>query len=71
MPGVLEGFPQNPSCSSFPFVRFVPFVLKDSIMTWLRHLLSIAILPFTMTVLVPLWIARPLGRGTGSSARGP
>ena len=27
-------------------------------MTWLRHLLSIAILPFTMTVLMPLWIAR-------------
>jgi protein-S-isoprenylcysteine O-methyltransferase Ste14 len=25
---------------------------------WLRHLLSIAILPFTVTVLVPLWIAR-------------
>lgn len=25
---------------------------------WLRHLLSIAILPFTVAVLVPLWIAR-------------
>lgn len=30
-------------------------------MTWLRHLLSIAILPFTVTVLVPLWIARQYG----------
>jgi len=27
----------------------------------LRHLLSIAILPFTVTVLVPLWIARANG----------
>ncbi|MGH7786366.1 MAG: methyltransferase family protein [Candidatus Binatia bacterium] len=27
-------------------------------MMWLRHLLSIAILPFTVTVLVPRWIAR-------------
>ena len=27
----------------------------------LRHLLSIAILPFTVTVLVPLWIARSEG----------
>ncbi len=27
-------------------------------MSWLRHLLSIAILPFTVTVLVPAWIAR-------------
>jgi protein-S-isoprenylcysteine O-methyltransferase Ste14 len=27
-------------------------------MMWLRHLLSIAILPFTVAVLVPLWIAR-------------
>jgi len=25
---------------------------------WLRHLLAIAILPFTATVLIPLWIAR-------------
>jgi protein-S-isoprenylcysteine O-methyltransferase Ste14 len=35
---------------------------------WLRTLLSIAILPFTVTVLVPIWIARryaiPLGLGT-------
>ena len=30
-------------------------------MTWLRHLLSVAILPFTMTVLIPLWIARRWG----------
>ena len=30
-------------------------------MTWLRHLLSIAILPFTMAVLIPLWIARSWG----------
>jgi protein-S-isoprenylcysteine O-methyltransferase Ste14 len=30
-------------------------------MTWLRHLLSIAILPFTVTVLVPVWIARRNG----------
>jgi len=27
-------------------------------MMWFRHLLSIAILPFTVAVLVPLWIAR-------------
>lgn len=27
-------------------------------MMWLRHLLSIAILPFTVAVLVPVWIAR-------------
>lgn len=26
-------------------------------MTWLRHLTAIAILPFTVTVLVPLWLA--------------
>ena len=30
-------------------------------MTLLRHALSIAILPFTVTVLVPLWIARSNG----------
>jgi protein-S-isoprenylcysteine O-methyltransferase Ste14 len=30
-------------------------------MMWLRHLLSIAILPFTMAVLVPVWIARRYG----------
>ena len=29
--------------------------------TWLRHLLAIAVLPFTVTVLVPLWIARGNG----------
>jgi protein-S-isoprenylcysteine O-methyltransferase Ste14 len=29
----------------------------------LRHLLSIAILPFTVTVLIPLWIARRYGVG--------
>jgi protein-S-isoprenylcysteine O-methyltransferase Ste14 len=27
----------------------------------IRHLLSIAILPFTIAVLVPIWIARPSG----------
>ena len=30
-------------------------------MMWLRHLLSIAVLPFTVTVLVPLWIAWRFG----------
>ena len=30
-------------------------------MTWLRHLLSIAILPVTVTVVVPVWIARSNG----------
>ena len=30
-------------------------------MMWLRHLLSIAILPFTVAVAVPLWIARRYG----------
>jgi protein-S-isoprenylcysteine O-methyltransferase Ste14 len=30
-------------------------------MMWFRHLLSIAILPFTVAVLVPLWIARRNG----------
>jgi hypothetical protein len=29
---------------------------------WLRHALSVAILPFTVTVLVPLWIARGMRR---------
>ena len=28
---------------------------------WLRHLLSIALLPFSVAVLVPLWIARRYG----------
>ena len=41
-------------------------------MTWLRHLLAIAILPFTVTVLVPLWIARrsatTLALGGGAAA---
>jgi len=27
-------------------------------MNWFRHLLAIAILPFTVTVVVPIWIAR-------------
>jgi len=27
-------------------------------MLWLRHLLAIALLPFTATVIIPLWIAR-------------
>ena len=39
---------------------------------WLRHLLSIAILPFTVAVLVPLWIARrhnvELTLGSGAPA---
>ena len=30
-------------------------------MMWLRHLLSVAILPFTVAVIVPLWIARRYG----------
>ncbi len=30
-------------------------------MMWLRHLLSIALLPFTVSVLVPVWIARRFG----------
>ena len=30
-------------------------------MMWLRHALSVPILPFTVTVLVPLWIARQYG----------
>jgi protein-S-isoprenylcysteine O-methyltransferase Ste14 len=35
------------------------FVVKNvGEMTWLRHLLSIAILPFSVTVLLPVWIAR-------------
>lgn len=29
--------------------------------SWLRHVLAIAVLPFTMTVLVPVWIARSFG----------
>ena len=39
-------------------------------MTLLRHLLSIALLPFTVAVLVPLWIARRSGiaPGLGASA---
>ena len=28
-------------------------------MTWVRHFIAIAILPFTMAVLIPVWIARP------------
>jgi protein-S-isoprenylcysteine O-methyltransferase Ste14 len=37
---------------------------------WLRHLLAIALLPFTVTVLVPLWIARrsDLAPAVGGSA---
>jgi protein-S-isoprenylcysteine O-methyltransferase Ste14 len=30
-------------------------------MRWLRHLLAVAVLPFTVTVLVPFWIARQYG----------
>jgi protein-S-isoprenylcysteine O-methyltransferase Ste14 len=33
------------------------------VLTLLRHLLSIAILPFTVTILVPIWIARANGIG--------
>lgn len=32
---------------------------------WLRHLVAIALLPFTVAVLVPLWIARRYGIGFG------
>jgi protein-S-isoprenylcysteine O-methyltransferase Ste14 len=35
-----------------------------------RHLLSIAILPFTVTVLVPLWIARAYGTRPASAPGG-
>jgi protein-S-isoprenylcysteine O-methyltransferase Ste14 len=37
---------------------------------WLRHLLAVAILPFTVAVLVPLWLAKrhALALGLGSSA---
>jgi hypothetical protein len=27
-------------------------------MMWLRHLFAIGVLPFTVTVLIPLWLAR-------------
>jgi protein-S-isoprenylcysteine O-methyltransferase Ste14 len=43
-------------------------------MMWLRHLLSVAILPFTVTVLIPWWIAGrygvepSLGSGAGAWA---
>jgi protein-S-isoprenylcysteine O-methyltransferase Ste14 len=30
---------------------------------WLRHLLAVAVLPFTVAILVPLWIARRQGVG--------
>jgi protein-S-isoprenylcysteine O-methyltransferase Ste14 len=41
-------------------------------MIWLRHLPAIAVLPFTVTVLVPLWIARAYGMtlALGTSAAG-
>jgi len=35
---------------------------------WLRHFLSIAVLPFTATVLVPLWIARRYGVEVSAAA---
>jgi protein-S-isoprenylcysteine O-methyltransferase Ste14 len=35
---------------------------------WLRHLVAIALLPFTVTVLVPRWIARAYGVELASSA---
>jgi protein-S-isoprenylcysteine O-methyltransferase Ste14 len=38
---------------------------------WIRHLLALFVLPFTMTVLVPLWIARAENitwRAAGSAA---
>jgi protein-S-isoprenylcysteine O-methyltransferase Ste14 len=31
---------------------------RPVLVTWFRHLLAIAILPFTVTVLIPTWIAR-------------
>ena len=36
----------------------------------LRHLLSITILPFTVTVLVPAWLARSTPVSLGGSATG-
>lgn len=41
-------------------------------MIWLRHLLAVAILPFTVAVLVPLWIGRRYGvdLSLGSGAPG-
>jgi protein-S-isoprenylcysteine O-methyltransferase Ste14 len=35
---------------------------------WLRHLFAIAALPFTVTVLLPLWIARRNGTGLALAA---
>lgn len=38
-----------------------PFFFGDyqtAMLYWLRHIVAIAALPFTMTVLIPLWIAR-------------
>jgi protein-S-isoprenylcysteine O-methyltransferase Ste14 len=35
---------------------------------WLRHLLAIAVLPFTVTVLVPFWLAERYGIGLGVGA---
>jgi protein-S-isoprenylcysteine O-methyltransferase Ste14 len=34
---------------------------SEAMLMWIRHLLSIALLPFTVAVLVPLWIARRYG----------
>ena len=40
-------------------------------MTLLRHLLAIAVLPFTVTVLVPIWIAQSYGiRWSGGGSAG-
>lgn len=38
---------------------------------WLRHLVSIAILPFTVVVLIPLWIARRYGVEPSLGGSGP
>jgi len=32
-------------------------------MTWIRHLLAVAVLPFTVTVVIPIWIARRFRTG--------
>ena len=37
----------------------------------LRHLLAIAILPFSVTVLVPVWLARRNGTALGPGATPP
>ena len=34
-------------------------------MIWIRHLFAVAVLPFTVTVVVPVWIARRFGIAFG------